>query len=121
MFLLREGLEMNRLYRFTNRNNRVNHGLITELVDGGVYVMLDQFDISEKVQLPARYAYVSLTPNPYTLSQATRTEVLPLTYDIRWQDERIARVATIMLDGKFDEWWEKNQSRVMAALYKRPE
>lgn len=108
----------NRLYRFTNRSGRVNHGIVTEHVNGGVNVIFDTFDISERVQLPTRYGFVSLAPNPFLPNRLSVTEVLPLTADVPWVDERVARVAQIVLRGEFDEWWQQHGADVRTELYK---
>lgn len=111
----------NRLYRFTNASGRTNHGLVTEFTTNGVYAIFDAFDIAERVTLPARYAFVSLTPNPYLVNHNAVTELLPLTADVKWHDERVAKVAALMLRGEFDAWWQANKATVTATLYKKYE
>lgn len=108
----------NRLYRFTNRSGRVNHGIVTEYVSCGVNVIFDTFDITERVQLPTRYGFVSLEPNPFLPVRLSVTEVLPLRADVPWIDERVARVAQIVLRGEFDAWWQQNAATVRTELYK---
>ncbi|HSG61643.1 MAG TPA: hypothetical protein VLA24_09440 [Pseudomonadales bacterium] len=109
----------NRLYRFTSSTGRVNHGIVTEFVGNGVYVLFDSFDVKERITLPARYAYTSLTPNPYADNAAAKRELLPLTGTQPWHDSQVATVAAILVAGRFGEWWPVHGTELMAAMYKR--
>ena len=106
---------MNRLYRFTNRHGRVNHGIVTEHLDDGVNVIFDAFDVEEQHSLPARYGYVCLSLSAQR--ESATTEILPLTDDVVWQDERLQKVATMVLAGTFESWWERNAADVRAKLF----
>lgn len=110
---------MDRLYRFTSSTGRVNHGIVTELINNGAYVLFDTFAVTDKVTLPTRYSYVSFLPNPYVVSNTSKSEVLPLTANVPWQDERVAKIATIVLSGKFEAWWQTNRQEVAARLHKQ--
>jgi hypothetical protein len=110
---------MDRLYRFTSSTQRVNHGIITELVNNGAYVLFDTFAVADKITLPVRYVYVSFEPNPYVSTRTAKSEVLPMVADVPWQDERIAKVASVVLSGKFETWWQANRAEVTAKLYQQ--
>lgn len=110
---------IDRLYRFTSSTGRVNHGIITALVANGAYVMFDAFAVNDKVTLPVRYSYVSFEENKFVVNRTSKSEVLPMTNNIPWQDERVAKVAAIVLAGGFDEWWQANGSEVTAKLYQQ--
>lgn len=110
---------VDRLYRFTSSTGRINHGIITAFVANGAYAIFDAFDVTDKVTLPVRYVYVSFEPNPYLVNVQSRSEVLPMTADVPWQDERVAKIAAIVLSGKFEQWWQTNGLEVAARLYKQ--
>jgi len=81
--------------------------------------LFDTFAVTDKVTLPTRYSYVSFTPNPFVANRTSKSEVLPLTSDVPWQDERIAKVAAVVLSGKFETWWQANKEQVTSALYQQ--
>lgn len=110
---------MDRLYRFTSSTGRINHGIITEVIANGAYVLFDTFDVTDKVTLPVRYVYVSFDPNPYVANRTSKSEVLPMTADVPWQDDRVAKVAAIVVSGKFEAWWQANGAEVAAKLYQQ--
>lgn len=112
---------MNQLYKFTSSTGRTNYGIVTEQTSNGVYVLLDSFDVSERHTLPTRYAFVSLTPNPYMVNQSATRTLLPLTDDVPWQDERLRTVAGIVQRGEFDGWWQKNAEDVRTKLLQKQE
>lgn len=105
------------IYRFTNVNSRACHGVITELHETGAYVMFDDFQVRDKVLLPAHYAYVSFEPNPYVISAGlTKHEVLPDDTPVAWRDARVAEVASHLGEG-FTEWWAEHGPAIRKDMY----
>lgn len=105
------------LYRFTNVNSRQAHGIITELHDNGAYVLFDDFQVKDKVLLPAHYAYVSFQPNPYVIDGGrTKREVLPDSTPVTWQDKRVAEVAKHLGEG-FADWWAEHGPTIRKDMY----
>lgn len=99
---------MDRLYRFTSAKGRINHGIIVERIGNGANVIFDMFAVNDRVTLPTRYAYVSFEPNPYVNRTAAKSEALPLTTGVDWQDPWMATVAKLAMEGKFDQWWAEH-------------
>lgn len=110
---------MDRLYRFTSATNRVNHGIIVELVANGANVIFDAFAVNDKVTLPMRFAYVSFEPNPFVNPTSAKSEVLPLADNVPWQEKWIADLARMVKAGTFDAWWEENAAGARERLMHR--
>lgn len=103
------------IYRFTNVNSRACHGVITELHETGAYVLFDDFQVKDKVLLPAHYAYVSFEPNPFVMADV-KHEVLPVNTLVTWQDKRVAEVASHLGEG-FTEWWAEHGPSIRQNMY----
>ena len=99
---------MHRLYRFISATGRINHGIIVEHIGAGANVIFDTFAVTDRVTLPTRYAYVSFEPNPYVNRTAAKSEALPLTAPVDWQDPWMATIAKRVTDGTFDQWWAEH-------------
>lgn len=105
------------IYRFTNVHGRQAHGIVTELHEDGAYVLFDDFQVKDKVLLPAHYAYISFRPNPYVIDGGrTKSEVLPDTTPVRWQDKRVAEVASHLGEG-FAAWWAEHGPAIRKDMY----
>lgn len=118
---------MDRLYRFTSSTNRVNHGIIVELIAntecprelGGANVIFDAFAVNDKVTLPMRFAYVSFEPNPFVNPTSAKSEVLPMAANVPWQESWIADLAKMVRAGTFDAWWAENAAGARERLMHR--
>lgn len=100
------------IYRFTNVHGASNHGVVIDLLDHGANVLMDEFATSEKNTLPARYCYISFEKNPYVVVE-TKNDLLPINHPVHWHEPEIANIVKLMQAGKFEDWWEENQERVV--------
>lgn len=103
------------IYRFTNARGRQSYGVVTELFEHGAYVLFDDFQVSDTVVLAAHFAYVSFERNPFVMG-STRSEVLPDTTPVTWQDKRLADAASHLGDG-FSEWWAEHGPIIRSDMY----
>lgn len=103
------------IYRFTNVRNRQSYGVVIELFDHGAYVLFDDFQVNEKVVLAAHFAYVSFERNPFVMG-STRSEVLPDTTPVTWQDKRVAEASRYLGEG-FSEWWADHGPAIRSDMY----
>lgn len=102
------------LYRFTNVHGRVRNGVCLEMIANGANILGDTWQPTEKVVVPARFAYISFEPNPYVINTgATKTELLPLTTPVQWQTPEIAQIVAMMKAGTFADWWQQHRAEIV--------
>jgi len=100
------------IYRFTNRTGRYHYGICLEMIGNGANVLGDAWQPTEKVDVPARFAYISFDPNPYVIA-TVKHELLPLDTPVTWQTPEIAQIVAMMQAGTFGDWWQANRSAIV--------
>jgi len=111
------------IYRFTNVRGFQRYGLVTDLREDGLYVLLDDFRYKgDNSAIPACYAYISLEKNPFVDQDAiTKTEILPPNTSVRWGNAVIEKAHKAMLSTDFGEWWKENAEDVKTQIARKLE
>ncbi len=103
------------IYRFTNSRGRFHGGIAVELLDNGAYVVSDAWEPTPKVSVPASFGYVSFDHNPFVQAEV-KHELLPIDTPVRWQDKRVAEVASHLGEG-FAAWWAEHGPAIRKEMY----
>lgn len=100
------------IYRFTNSHSVFHYGVCIEMISNGANVLGDAWEPTEKVQSPARFAYISFDPNPYVIA-TVKHELLPLDTPVTWQTPEIAQIVAMMQAGTFADWWQQHRAEIV--------